>query len=164
MLGGKAFWVVFGYFFCYPSFFRTNNAQAPSLFSNVTSRRTKLMVWNTFWQQCPSSVKWYMRQPWDPDRDLCIVCTKKLEYVYQPPVGPENPPWFFFLFFFFLKEFLKKSQIKGWSSEGKTKLESSKSRKEKIRELWAKMSFVSRSLHAPFNSECMLRLTMKVIE
>ena len=37
-------------------FFCTNNAQAPSLFSNVTSRRTKLMVWNGFWQQCPSSV------------------------------------------------------------------------------------------------------------
>ena len=63
------------------------------------------------------------------DRDLCIVCTKKLGYVYQPPVGPENPPWFFFFFFFFLKEFLKKNQIKGWSSEGKIKLESSKSRK-----------------------------------
>ena len=39
-------------------FFRTTNAQAHSLFSNVTSRRTKLMVWNGFWQQCPSSVKW----------------------------------------------------------------------------------------------------------
>ena len=43
--------------------FCTNNAQAPSLFSNVTvtSRRTKLIVcWNCFEQQCPSSVKWYI--------------------------------------------------------------------------------------------------------
>ena len=24
---------------------------------------------NVFWQRCPSSVKWYMRQPWDPDGD-----------------------------------------------------------------------------------------------
>ena len=34
-------------------FFCTNNAQAPSLFSNVTSRRTKLKVWNSFWQTLP---------------------------------------------------------------------------------------------------------------
>ena len=43
--------------------FCTNNAQAPSLFSNITltSRRTKLIVcWNSFGQQCPSSVKWYI--------------------------------------------------------------------------------------------------------
>ena len=34
------------------------------------------MVWNGFWQQCPYSVKY----------SLCIVCTKKVGYVYQPPV------------------------------------------------------------------------------
>ena len=57
--------------------FCTNNAQAPSLFSNITltSRRTKLIVcWNSFEQQCPSSVKWYNSR-----------------HVYQPPVGPQNP-------------------------------------------------------------------------
>ena len=82
-------------------FFRTNNAQAPSLFSNVTSRHTRLMVWNGFWQQCPSSVKWYVMWlkkgtvasnrfipstscvcllRWKRGRSLCIVWTKKLGY------------------------------------------------------------------------------------
>ena len=55
----------------------------------------------------------------------------------------------FRIFFIFLKEFFEKNHIKGWSSEGQTKLENFKSRKWKIREQWAKMSFVSRSLHAP---------------
>ena len=91
-------------------FFRTNNAQATSLFSNVTSRRMKLMWWNSFWQQCPSSVKWYIPFDWRrallPETvsyhqfrasacyvekeggSLCIVCTKKLGYVHQLPVAP----------------------------------------------------------------------------
>ena len=34
----------------------------------------------------------------------------------------------FRIFFFFLKEFFKKNHIKGWSSEGQTKLENLKSR------------------------------------
>ena len=56
-------------------------------------------------------------------------------------------------FFIFPKEFLQKNQIKGWSSEGQTKLENLKSKKWKIREQWAKMSFVSRSLHAPLKEQ-----------
>ena len=49
--------------------------ESPSVFSNVSIQQTHEAVRheNVFWQQCPSS-----------------VCTSKI-YVYQPPIGPENP-------------------------------------------------------------------------
>ena len=68
----------------------------------------------------------------------------------------------FRIFFIRSKEFLQKNQIKGWSSEGQTKSENLKSRKWKIREQWAKMSFVSRSLHAPLKHARMLPKTHTV--
>ena len=60
----------------------------------------------------------------------------------------------FQIFFFFLKELRKKNQIKGWNSEGQTKLENLISTRYKIREQWAKMSFKCDLSTLSFSCEC----------
>ena len=88
--------------------FCTNNAQAPSLFSNVTSRRMKLMVcetvsgnsallqsniwlkkgtvaWNCFTDHQLRASACYVGEE---EGSLCIVCAKISRHVYQPPVDP----------------------------------------------------------------------------
>ena len=59
--------------------FCTNNAQAPSLFSNVTltSRRTKLIV--------PTSCVCLLVLRWKRGRELVHCLYKNSRHVYQPP-------------------------------------------------------------------------------